>query len=104
MEVRKYFFVLRLNSRELSIVQCNTGCRYTGDMQDRPDIDPALPRYAIAFLTEDGWEHTNWKMTIPYAKKQFAGQKWWPIFPSEQFYKAEDMPIIGPGSTARFAR
>lgn len=65
---------------------------------------PEIPRYNISYLDPDkGWQTSKWKMTIRYAAIQFAGLEWDPIWPSEMFYRPEDIPIIHPGqSTAKF--
>lgn len=73
-------------------------------MESRPDLSYDLPRFAIAYLTDDGWKTSLWKMTIPYAKVQFAGQTWWPIFPSCEYYDGDTMPIINGSSMSRFLR
>lgn len=63
---------------------------------------PEIPRYNIAYLTDEGWKTSKWKMTIRKAAIQYAGLEWDPIWPSEMFYREEDMPIIGRGSTSKF--
>lgn len=64
---------------------------------------PDIPRYNIRYIDHDGrWKHSTWKMTLRYAAIQYAGIEWDPIWPSEMFYREEDMPVIGLGSAAKF--
>lgn len=71
-------------------------------MQSRPDLSLSLPRYTIRYLDHDGaWKESAWKMTLPYAAKQYAGLEWDHIPESEEYFRPEDMPIIGQ-SMAKF--
>jgi hypothetical protein len=74
-------------------------------MTSRPDLDIALPRYQIRYLTErDGWQTSTWKMTIPYAYKQYAMTEWDPVWESAEYYTEADRVSGDPNSTARFLR
>lgn len=65
-------------------------------MQNRPDLDPSLPRYTIRYLDgEKGWLLSPWKMTILYAIKQYAGLEWEPLMETEEYVRPEDIPGWG---------
>lgn len=66
--------------------------------------DHTVPRYAISYRDPiKGWRQAKWKMTLRYAQIQFGeyeGVEWVPIWPSEQFYREQDIPFIHPGQSA----
>lgn len=72
---------------------------------NRPDLDPALPRYTIRYLAEEGgWKLSKWKMTIAYAVKQYAGLEWDPVMESEEYIDPKDMPIVNGNSASHLLR
>lgn len=74
-------------------------------MEDRPDLDPALPRYTIRYRDPDnGWQLSKWKMTELYAAKQYAGLAWEVVPESAQIYSGDDLPIFSVNSAAKFQR
>lgn len=60
---------------------------------------PETPHYAISVRDPiKGWWQAKWKMTISRAQIQFGqyeGLDWAVIWPSEQFYREQDFPLVG---------
>ena len=73
-------------------------------MQDRPDLDPSLPRYTIRYLEAGQWKLSKWKMTELYAAKQYAWMEWQVVPESKEYYSGDDLPILSPNSAAKFQR
>lgn len=64
---------------------------------------PEIPRYAICYRDPiKGWRQAKFKMTLRYAQVQFGeyeGLDWVPIWPSEMFYRPEDLPVTGQSAS-----
>jgi hypothetical protein len=71
-------------------------------MEDRPDLDPALPRYTIRYLRLGEWKESQFKMTEAYAAKQYKMTQWEIVPESKEYRSADDMPIIGSNQASRF--